>query len=199
MEENGTRWSKPYVSTAHLASFIEFKQTIQNGVVVLDSVCETLDQLVDQFCQQLRSRNLATPDEANQIATLLLLQKRHQFQMKKSLMRSLADLRQNSSSNFFKLITRSSCKRDWYRAGKLRYLLRFLFIAKVNCNVINDTIQPIEETAQRSQSDCELDKEMSGDSFEEKEKTESPASEAKHKVCFLINPFPPPLTTFIVQ
>ena len=110
MEENGTRWSKPYVSTANLASFIELKNCIQNGVVVLDSNCVTLDQLVDEFCQLLRTRSMATVEETNQIAQLLLLQKKHQFQEKRSLMRSLADIRQNSSSNFFKLISRSSCK-----------------------------------------------------------------------------------------
>lgn len=110
VEENGTRWSKPYVSTVNLGAFLELKSSLSNGIVILDSASSSLDQVVDEFLQLLRIKNLVSNDEANQIYQLLLLQKRHLFQNKKSIITSIGNLRQNSSSNFLKLISRSSCK-----------------------------------------------------------------------------------------
>ena len=66
--------------------------------------------VVDEFLQLLRIKNLVSNDEANHIYQLLMLQKRHLFQNKKSIISSIADLRQSSSSNFLKLLSRSSCK-----------------------------------------------------------------------------------------
>lgn len=110
VEENGTRWSKPYVSTVNLSAFLELKHSLTNGIVILDSTSHTLDQVVDEFLQLLRLKNAVSHEEANQIYQLLLLQKKHLFQTKRSLMSSIADLRQNSSNNFLKIISRSSCK-----------------------------------------------------------------------------------------
>ncbi|KAH7645235.1 na+-driven anion exchanger 1-like protein [Dermatophagoides farinae] len=110
VEANGTRWSKPYVSTVNVAAFQELRDSFRNGVVIFDSQCQSLGQLVDEFCRILRQKNLVTAEESKNIANLLTLQKLHLFQTKRSLMRSLADMRQQSSNNFLRLLSGSSTK-----------------------------------------------------------------------------------------
>ncbi|KAH9425947.1 Sodium bicarbonate cotransporter 3 [Dermatophagoides pteronyssinus] len=110
VEANGSRWSKPYVSTVNVAAFQELRDSFRNGVVIFDSQSESLNQLVDEFCRILRTKNMVTAEESKHIANLLSLQKLHLFQTKRSLMRSLADMRQQSSNNFLKLISGSNTK-----------------------------------------------------------------------------------------
>lgn len=110
VEANGSRWSKPYVSTVNVAAFQELRDSFRNGVVIFDSQSESLNQLVDEFCRILRTKNMVTAEESKHIANLLSLQKLHLFQTKRSLMRSLADMRQQSSNNFLKLISGSNSK-----------------------------------------------------------------------------------------
>ncbi|OTF80884.1 Na+-driven anion exchanger 1-like protein, partial [Euroglyphus maynei] len=110
VEANGSRWSKPYVSTVNVAAFQELRDSFRNGVVIFDTQSQSLNQLVDEFCRILRTKNLVTLEESKQIANLLSLQKLHLFQTKRSLMRSLADMRQQSSNNFLKLLSGSNSK-----------------------------------------------------------------------------------------
>lgn len=93
-----------------MAAFQELRDSFRNGVVIFDSQCQSLGQLVDEFCRILRQKNLVTAEESKNIANLLTLQKLHLFQTKRSLMRSLADMRQQSSNNFLRLLSGSSSK-----------------------------------------------------------------------------------------
>ena len=46
IEENGKRWSKPYVPSMPLSSFIEFRQCFANGMVALDVPGNSLDDIL---------------------------------------------------------------------------------------------------------------------------------------------------------
>lgn len=111
VEANGTRWSKPYVSTVNVAAFQELKESFRShGIVLFDLQVYSLDQLVEEFCHVLQKKNFVTNEQARKLANVLLLQKVHLFQTKRTLMRSLADMRQNSSNNFLKLLSGSTTK-----------------------------------------------------------------------------------------
>ena len=49
IEESGKRWSKPYVPSVSLASFIEFRQSFANGMVALDVPGNSLDDILGKL------------------------------------------------------------------------------------------------------------------------------------------------------
>ena len=49
IEENGKRWSKPYVPSMPLSSFIEFRQCFANGMVALDVPGNSLEDILGKL------------------------------------------------------------------------------------------------------------------------------------------------------
>lgn len=110
VEANGTRWSKPYVSTVNVSSFHDLRESFRYGLIIFDSDAYNFENIVEEFCDRIYRKNLCTNENVQKIANILLSEKHHLFQKKKTLMRSLADIRQHSSNNFLKLLSGSTSK-----------------------------------------------------------------------------------------
>ncbi|KAJ6224812.1 hypothetical protein RDWZM_003357 [Blomia tropicalis] len=172
VEENGTRWSKPYVTTVNLAAFLDLKQSLANGVVILDSTSTTFPNLIDEFLRQLRIKNLVTLEEANQINQLLLLQKKHQFQNKRSIISSIADLRQNS---FSRLISRSSSKINCSTVDTNQVLV---------INDSKDDLSASEMTRSQSNYNLKNDNPLSKNSFSSSNLVDAEDKESTNSIKF---------------
>ncbi|XP_018098947.1 electrogenic sodium bicarbonate cotransporter 1 isoform X2 [Xenopus laevis] len=96
VEQGGERWSKPHVATLSLHSLFELRSCIEKGTVLLDLEANSLPQVIEKILDNQIETGLLTADLKDKVTYTLL--RKHRHQMKKSNLRSLADIGKTVSS-----------------------------------------------------------------------------------------------------
>ncbi|XP_065570769.1 sodium bicarbonate cotransporter 3-like isoform X3 [Artemia franciscana] len=105
VEEGGSRWSKPHVSTLSLHSLFELRSFLLNGTVLLDLAASNLGEIVDLALDQMVASGLLHHLAKEQVRDMLLKRHRHLYQKNKEnsaaklpIIRSLADIGRSYST-----------------------------------------------------------------------------------------------------
>lgn len=74
VEEGGNRWSKPHVATLSLHALFELRSFILNGVVMLDTEANSLEQVTDLMLDNMLSCSLINFDSRDKVSKNSFLQ-----------------------------------------------------------------------------------------------------------------------------
>ncbi|XP_029016942.2 solute carrier family 4 member 4a isoform X4 [Betta splendens] len=96
VEKGGERWSKPHVATLSLHSLFELRTCIEKGTIMLDMEASTLPQVVELITDNQIEIGQLKADLKDKVMYTLL--RKHRHQLKKSNLRSLADIGKTVSS-----------------------------------------------------------------------------------------------------
>uniref|UniRef100_A0A0N5AKE2 Anion exchange protein n=1 Tax=Syphacia muris TaxID=451379 RepID=A0A0N5AKE2_9BILA len=83
VEEGGNRWSKPHVATLSLHSLFQLRSCILNGIVIVDSASETLNDLIEEILEAFSDKKQIDSKERDQIRQVLSRRHRHQYEQAK--------------------------------------------------------------------------------------------------------------------
>ncbi|VDN58982.1 unnamed protein product [Dracunculus medinensis] len=85
VEEGGNRWSKPHVATLSLHSLFQLRSCLLNGVVLIDSLANSMAELTEELLDKLVENNQLEECEKDEVRAVLSRRHTHQYEQARGL------------------------------------------------------------------------------------------------------------------